>query len=77
MNDFSWIFLCALGLSVILKLWLAQRQVRNVSANRDRVPEAFADNIQLDAHRKAADYTLANTRQSRLALVYDSLLLVA
>ncbi|MFQ5642556.1 MAG: M48 family metallopeptidase [Thiogranum sp.] len=77
MNNFSWIFLFALGLSVVLKLWLAQRQIRNVSANRNRVPDAFADNIQLDAHRKAADYTIANTRQGRLTLVYDSLLLVA
>ena len=77
MNNFSWIFLVALGLSVVLKLWLAQRQIRNVSANRNRVPDAFADNIQLEAHQKAADYTLANTRQGRVELVYDSLLLVA
>jgi STE24 endopeptidase len=77
MNNFSWIFLLALGASVILKLWLAQRQMRNVAANRARVPDAFADNIQLDAHQKAADYTLANTRQGRLELVYGSVLLVA
>jgi STE24 endopeptidase len=77
MNNFSWIFLLALGASLALKLWLAQRQMRNVAANRARVPDAFADNIQLDAHQKAADYTLANTRQGRLELVYGSLLLVA
>jgi STE24 endopeptidase len=76
MNTFSWIFIAALGLSVVLKLWLAQRQISSVSANRARVPDAFAGRIQLDAHQKAADYTLTNTRQGRLELVYNSLLLL-
>ncbi len=76
MNYFSWIFLLALAASLSLKLWLAQRQLRNVAANRARVPDAFADTIQLEAHQKAADYTLTNTRQGRLELVYNSLLLL-
>jgi STE24 endopeptidase len=76
MNTFSWIFLLALGLSLILKLWLAHRQLRHVAANRAQVPAAFAETIELEAHQKAADYTLTNTRQGRLELVYTSLLLV-
>jgi STE24 endopeptidase len=76
MNTFSWLFLAALGASVALKLWLAQRQINSVAANRGQVPEAFADKIQLDAHQKAADYTLTNTRQGRVELVYNSLLLL-
>ena len=76
MNTFSWIFLLALAASLTVKLWLARRQTRNVSANRDKVPEAFAASIPLDAHQKAADYTLTNTRQGRLELVYSSLLLL-
>ena len=76
MNTFSWIFVAALGASVALRLWLATRQIGSVAANRDRVPDAFADKIQTEAHRKAADYTLAKTRQGRLELVYDSLLLL-
>ncbi len=76
MNTFSWIFLLALGASLTLKLWLAQRQLRNVAVNRARVPEAFAESIQLEAHQRAADYTIANTRHGRLELVYSSLLLV-
>ncbi len=59
-----------------LKLWLAQRQINSVSNNRAQVPDAFADKIQLDAHQKAADYTLTNTRHGRLELVYGSLLLL-
>jgi STE24 endopeptidase len=76
MNTFSWIFLLALGASLLLKLWLARRQLGSVAANRARVPEAFADSIQLEAHQKAADYTITNTRQGRLELVYGALLLV-
>ena len=76
MNTFSWIFLLALGASLALKLWLARRQLHNVAANRARVPEAFADSIQLESHQKAADYTITNTLQGRLELVYSSLLLV-
>ena len=76
MNSFSWIFLLALAASVILKLWLAQRQIRHVGAHRGAVPEAFAGRIPLEDHQKGADYTLTNTRQGRLELVYSSLLLL-
>jgi STE24 endopeptidase len=76
MNTFSYLFMAALGASVLLRLWLAQRQIHSVAAHRDGVPDAFADKIQLEAHRKAADYTVAKTRQGRVELVYDSLLLL-
>jgi STE24 endopeptidase len=76
MNAFSYLFIAALGASVVLRLWLAHRQIRSVAAHRDGVPDAFADKIQLETHRKAADYTVAKTRQGRVELVYDSLLLV-
>ncbi len=76
MNSFSWVFLLALAASLSVKLWLAQRHIRHVQSRRSRVPEAFADKVTLDAHQKAADYTLVNTRQGRLELVYNSLLLL-
>jgi STE24 endopeptidase len=76
MNAFSYLFIAALGASVVLRLWLAHRQIRSVAAHRNGVPDAFADKIQLETHRKAADYTVAKTRQGRVELVYDSLLLV-
>ncbi len=77
MNNFSLVFLAALALSALVKLWLAQRQIRHVAANRDSVPAAFADRIPLDAHRKAADYTLANTRLGRVETLFNAVLLVA
>lgn len=77
MNSFSWIFLAAVTAYVSVRLWLAQRQIRHVSAHRAHVPPAFADRIGLGDHQKAADYTLTNTRQGRLELVYSVLLLLA
>lgn len=71
MNAFSIIFLVALGLSLGVRLWLAGRQIHHVAANRDRVPEPFAAHIPLEAHRKAADYTVAKTRLSAVGALWD------
>ena len=45
--------------NLLTKLWLSGRQVRHVAQHRAQVPQAFAHTISLDAHQKAADYTLA------------------
>jgi len=76
MHLFGWIFLGALAASVMVRLWLAGRQLRHVAGHRAQVPGAFADRVPLDAHQKAADYTLARTRLERYAIVYDALLLI-
>jgi len=65
-NLFSLLFVAFLLLMVGLKYWLAWRQVRHVATHAATVPPQFADRITLDAHRKAASYTIAKTR---LALV--------
>jgi STE24 endopeptidase len=77
MHPFTALFLAAFALSVGLRLFLAYRQHRHVSAHRDRVPPAFADRITIDAHRKAADYTCAKTRLGVVATIVDGLLLLA
>ena len=66
----------ALGLSLLLKLWLASRQVRHVRQHRDAVPTAFAASVPLAAHQKAADYTAANTAFGMLSLAVSSALLI-
>jgi len=76
MNQFTTIFLAALATSLLLRLWLAWRQLSHVGKHREQVPESFASRIPLEDHRKAADYTRVNTRIGMLALVWDSLLLV-
>jgi STE24 endopeptidase len=59
---FTWIFLALLALSVGLKYWLATRQVRYVLRRADSVPDQFAGQVSLEAHRKAAAYTVAKQR---------------
>ena len=76
MNTLTYIFLIALGLSLAIQLWLTLRQRRYVAAHRTRVPEAFAERISLEAHQKAADYTLTNTRMDILELFFGGLLLL-
>ena len=76
MNTLTILFLSLLGLSLAVELWLANRHIRHIAANRDRVPEAFQTNIALPEHQKAADYTIAHTRFGRIEDVYGTLLLV-
>lgn len=77
MNGFTAIFLIALAASLFIQLWLSYRQQRHVLANRDAVPAAFADSISLDAHRRAADYTVAKVRLSMFEQVFGALILLA
>lgn len=74
---FRALFLAALALSLALRLWLSRRQERHVVAHREEVPSPFRGAIPLDAHRKAADYTVARTRFSRLAAAWDAAVLLA
>jgi STE24 endopeptidase len=71
------IFLGALAVSLALRIWLSVRQERHVLAHRDEVPSAFREAIPLEAHRKAADYTIARTRFSRVAAAWDAATLLA
>ncbi len=74
---FATIFLIALGVSVVLRLWLARRQMRHVQLHRAEVPAHFAGRIPLDAHRKAADYTTARVRLSIVDTLVDAGVLLA
>jgi STE24 endopeptidase len=62
MNSFTIIFLIALTLSYAVHFWLDSRQFRHVADHRPAVPDAFKDKVSLEAHQKAADYTIAKGR---------------
>src|SRR5262245_20864867 len=64
------LFTAALLASLVVKLWLATRQMRHVAAHRGAVPPAFAGTIPLEAHQKAADYTLAKARFGLLSMCF-------
>ena len=64
--------------SLAAKLWLARRQIRlRRSPSRQRCLARFADRIALAAHHKAADYTVARERLSRVDTLVEAALLVA
>jgi STE24 endopeptidase len=67
MNLFSIAFLLALAVATLTRLWLTYRHVQHIQAHRTAVPTAFANDIALDAHQKAADY---NGAKGRLALIH-------
>jgi STE24 endopeptidase len=73
----SLVFAAALLVSFFLKLWLATRQMRHVAAHRNHVPAAFAGTVDLQAHQKAADYTLAKGRFGMLALAFGTAVLLS
>ena len=69
-------FAIALALSLVIRFWLASRQIRHVAHHRSAVPPAFAGHITLAAHQKAADYTIAKTRFGLLELALGSAVLL-
>src|SRR5258708_34390469 len=76
MHGFTAVFLGALGLITLARLWLSQRHIRYVLANRKAVPAAFSASIPLEAHQKAADYTAAKTRLGVLETLAAAALLL-
>ena len=70
-------FAAFLVASLGARFWLASRQVRHVARNRDRVPPAFASTVTLQAHQKAADYTIAKTRFGMLEMAFGAAVLLA
>lgn len=77
MHTFTAVFLTLLVIVVAAQLWLAQRQIAHVAAHRGTVPREFEDQVPLDAHKKAADYTLARARLGRIENIYGAILLLA
>ncbi|MEO1957283.1 MAG: M48 family metallopeptidase [Methylophilaceae bacterium] len=71
------LFVGLLAFSSIIRFWLGTRQINFVQENRKQVPKAFAKDITLDAHQKAADYTSAKTRLGLLEMAIQAALLFA
>lgn len=69
LHPLTLLFLLALALSTLVRLWLAQRQLRSLAEHRTQVPPSFVEHISLEVHQKAADYTAALTRLGRIDVV--------
>jgi STE24 endopeptidase len=76
MNTFSFVFLGALALATLTRLWLARRHISHVQAHRALVPAEFTEQITLEAHQRAADYTCDKTQLAMASVVVEALLLL-
>ncbi len=77
MHWFTLLFVLLLMLSTLLRSWLNQRQRAAVAQHRDQVPAAFAGQVDLDSHRKAADYTVALAGLNRWDILLDAVVALA
>jgi STE24 endopeptidase len=77
MSWITWIFLVALAASTAARLWLNGRQMSAVRMHSAEVPAPFAAEIDIAAHRKAADYTIAQARLATLDIVLDLVVTLA
>jgi STE24 endopeptidase len=73
----TFIFVGLLAFGTLIRLWLGSRQISFVQAHREKVPDAFVNNITLDAHQKAADYSSAKTKIVLVEVIVQALLLFA
>jgi STE24 endopeptidase len=62
MNTFTYVFLAAFTLSYGVQFWLSGRQKKYVLQHREQVPTAFSSRVALEAHQKAADYTITKSK---------------
>ncbi|NWG87014.1 MAG: M48 family metallopeptidase [Hydrogenophilaceae bacterium] len=77
MAPFTKLFLVAVILTFGLRIWLALRQMRHVWLHRAQPPEAFAAEIGVADHQKAAAYTLAKMRTALVQLAIEAGVLLA
>ncbi len=73
---FSILFIGFVVLTVLLRFWLASRHIRHVLAHRAAVPQEFATKITLEAHQKAADYTVAKVKFGLVSLIFGTAVLI-
>lgn len=76
-NNLTFIFVGLLLTMTLTKIWLGSRQISHVMAHRAKVPEAFAQDISLEAHQKAADYSTEKNKLNLIDTVVESVLLLA
>jgi len=72
----TFLFLACLIGDLLIRYWLARRQIRHVQAHRDTVPEAFAGRIGLRSHQRAADYTVARCQLSMIERITEAAILL-
>lgn len=73
---FTILFISFLLISLVVRFWLASRHIRHILVNRATVPAQFAGQISLEAHQKAADYSIAKTKFSLFIVLLNAAVLI-
>jgi STE24 endopeptidase len=68
-------FITLLFATTLVRVWLGNRHIAHVQSHRNQVPNAFSENIALEAHQKAADYTTDKTKLALLEASMQAILL--
>ena len=63
-------------MGLLVRFYLATRQIRHIAQHRSSVPAAFANTISLASHQKAADYTITKARFGLLEMAFGAALLL-
>ncbi|MGB6009129.1 M48 family metallopeptidase [Castellaniella sp.] len=71
------LFLACLIGDLLIRYWLARRQIRHVLSHRDTIPAAFSGHISLRSHQRAADYTVARCQLSMVERITEAAILLA
>lgn len=71
------LFLACLIGDLLIRYWLARRQIRHVQAHRNDIPDAFVGRIGLHSHQRAADYTVARCQLSMIERIVEAGILLA
>jgi STE24 endopeptidase len=71
------LFLAFFTLNLGIRLWLKLRHIRFVAAHRAAVPADFAGSITLEAHQKAADYTVDRSKSAIVGSLIEGGLLLS
>lgn len=75
-STITWAFAAALLAWLAVRLWLATRQMRHVAGHRSAVPAPFQNSVTLQAHQRAADYTLARGRFEMISMAFGAAVLL-
>ncbi len=69
MTIWTWTVLALASLATLISLYLSSRQKTHVLAHRGDIPGRFSNKISLEAHQKAADYTIAKLSPGKISQI--------
>lgn len=70
------VFILFVALKSLIEAYLDRRNMKNILANRNEVPEKFKEQISLADHQKAADYSIAKIKASQFFQFIDLAILL-